>query len=72
MVYVLVDCVFQVETWVDITWCAHSDLCELNTIYFRMIGYVSYIIVSCFLFDCRKILPNTKILLCLWHVRKAW
>ena len=21
---------------------------------------------------CRKVWPNTKIMLCLWHVRKAW
>jgi hypothetical protein len=21
---------FQAETWVDLRWCAHNDLCELN------------------------------------------
>jgi hypothetical protein len=65
-------CVFQAKTWVDITWCAHNDLCKLNTIYSRMISYVSKIIVSCFLFDCMKVWPNTKIFLCLWHVRRTW
>ncbi len=72
MVYVLVDWVFQSETWVDITWCAHNDLCELNAICFKMIGYVLDIIVSYFLFDYRKIWPNIKIFLCLWHVTRAW
>jgi hypothetical protein len=37
---------FQVETWVDLRWCMHNDLCELNTIYFEMVGCVSKIIVS--------------------------
>ncbi len=39
---------FQVETWVGLRWCAHNDLCELNTIYYEMISYVVEIIVSCF------------------------
>jgi hypothetical protein len=65
-------CVFQAKTWGDITWCAHNDLCKLNTIYSRMINYVSKIIVSCFLFDCMKVWPNTKKNLCLWHVRRTW
>jgi len=26
---------FQPETWVDLRWCVHNDLCELNTVYLR-------------------------------------
>ncbi len=50
MVYVLVDQfgAFQVETWVDLKWCVHNDLCELNTIFFEMIVYVFEIIISFF------------------------
>jgi hypothetical protein len=61
---------FQAETWVDLKWCAHNDLCKLNVIYYEIIGDDSKIIVSCFLFDRKKKWPNTKIFLCLWHV--AW
>ncbi len=56
----------------DLRWCAHNDLYKLNVIYYEIIGYDSKIIVSCFLFDYKKIWPNIKIFLCLWHVRKAW
>ncbi len=39
---------FQAETWVGLRWRAHNNLCELNAVYFGIIGYVSEIIVSCF------------------------
>ncbi len=54
---------FQVKTWVDLKWCAHSDLCELNIIYSGTIGYVSKIIISCFLFDYMKVC-QTQIYFC--------
>jgi hypothetical protein len=41
-------CAFQVEIWVNLRWCVHNDLCELNVVYYEMIGYVSKIIISCF------------------------
>jgi hypothetical protein len=37
---------FQAEMWVGLRWCAHNDFCELNVIYYEMIGYISKIIVS--------------------------
>jgi hypothetical protein len=50
VVYVSVDYfnAFQVETSVDLRWCGHNDLCELNIVFFETIVYVSNIIVSCF------------------------
>jgi hypothetical protein len=50
MVYVLVDCfnAFQAKMSMDLRWYVHSDLCELNIVFFETIVYVSDIIVSCF------------------------
>jgi len=51
---------FQVETWVDLRWCALSDLCELNAVYYGTIDYVSKIIISCFLFDYMKVCQTQR------------
>jgi hypothetical protein len=50
VVYVSMDYInaFQVKMWVDLRWCAHNDLCELNAIFLKMIIYVLDIIISCF------------------------
>jgi hypothetical protein len=50
LAYVSVDyfSAFQTEMWLDLTWSPHSDFYELNVISFKMIVYVSNIIVSCF------------------------
>jgi hypothetical protein len=26
---------FQAETWVDLKWCVHTDLCKLHVVYLR-------------------------------------
>jgi hypothetical protein len=39
---------FQAEMWVGLTWCVHNDLCKLNIVYFKTIGYALEIIISCF------------------------
>jgi hypothetical protein len=31
---------FQAEMWVGLRWCVHTDLCELNIIYYETIGYI--------------------------------
>jgi hypothetical protein len=65
---------FQVETWVDLRWCSHSDLCEVNVVYLRQLHVFQRLLyhVSSALFDCSKIWANTNIFLCIWHVRKVW
>ncbi len=67
-------CAFQIETWVDLRWCVHNDLCELNVVHLRRLPMFRRLLyhVSRALFDCRKVWPNTKKNLCLWHVKRAW
>jgi hypothetical protein len=76
VVYVLVDYfgTFQAEMWVDLRWCAPSDLCKLNTIFLKRLSSFQKLLyhVSNVFFACRKVWPYTKIFLWLWHVKIAW
>jgi len=74
--WVLVDYfgTFQAEMLVYLRWCAHSDLCKLNTIFLKQLSSFQKLLylVSDVFFACRNVWPNTKIFLCLWHVKIAW
>jgi hypothetical protein len=76
MVFVLVDYfgTFQAEMWVDLRWCAHSDLCKLNVIFLRRLFMFQKLLYNVYdvFFACRKVWPNTKIFFYFWHVKKAW